>query len=46
MLLVHGVVDGELLVSTMATGTPAGSRHKEEVGELGLGHVSMTRQTE
>ena len=42
---IHGVVDGELPVSTMAKGTLACSRQKEEVGELGLGHVSMTRQT-
>ena len=45
MPLVHGVVDSELPVSTMAKGTPVCSRQKEEVGELGLGHVSMTRQT-
>ena len=37
MLLIHGMVDGELPVSMMAAAAPACSRHKEEVGELGLG---------
>ena len=40
---VYGSVDGELPVSRMVAAALACSRHKERVGELDLGRVSIAR---
>ena len=43
---IHGGVEGELPVAWTAAAALACSRHKERVGELDLGRVSITRRTE